>query len=302
MTLILVTVVGAYHVVWLHFAHTLTDLPASASAVFGWILEVVGFGAFSLIPVYALFIVLTMFTAGVHLWPTGRGIGYGLARTFLANPGAHHGLDLLPGTTWRDCRCPAGSRPWPASSATRRPGARRHALRQPPRRSWTDSTTRLPDEGVPVAYYGEHQTVIMAGYPVQRGRPPVIMREAARRRARDSGTLSGTSAEEEQMTGKIMPLRERDTSTIQAAADAFLSSPRYANPNTRRGYTGVLDRLLAGLGASRPLAEVSGEELAGLLEQLWGHRNPRTAMRYVRPGAEAVAEITGLLEPPRRRG
>ena len=49
------------------------------------------------------------------------------------------------------------------------------------------------------------------------------------------------------MTGKIMPLRERDTSTIQAAADAFLSSPRYANPNTRRGYTGVLDRLLAAL-------------------------------------------------------
>jgi hypothetical protein len=61
------------------------------------------------------------------------------------------------------------------------------------------------------------------------------------------------------MTGKIMPLRERDTSTVQAAADAFLSSPRYANPNTRRGYTGVLDRLLAALGASRPLAEVSGE-------------------------------------------
>ena len=81
------------------------------------------------------------------------------------------------------------------------------------------------------------------------------------------------------MTGKIMPLRERDTTTVQAAADAFLSSPRYANPNTRRGYTGVLDRLLAGLGASRPLAEVSGEELAGLLEQLWGGapRRPGTA-------------------------
>ena len=78
------------------------------------------------------------------------------------------------------------------------------------------------------------------------------------------------------MTGKIMPLRERDTSTVQAAADAFLSSPRYANPNTRRGYTGVLDRLLAGLGASRPLAEVSGEELAGLLEQLWGQCAPAT--------------------------
>ncbi len=67
------------------------------------------------------------------------------------------------------------------------------------------------------------------------------------------------------MTGKIMPLRERDASTVQAAAGAFLSSPRYASPNTRRGYTSVLDRLLAGLGASRPLAEVSGEELAGEL-------------------------------------
>jgi hypothetical protein len=32
------------------------------------------------------------------------------------------------------------------------------------------------------------------------------------------------------------------------------------------------------------------------------HRNPRTAMRYVRPGAEAGAEVTALLEPPRRRG
>ena len=78
-----------------------------------------------------------------------------------------------------------------------------------------------------------------------------------------------------------MPLRERHASTVQAAAGAFLSSPRYANPNTRRGYTGVLDRLLAGLGASRPLAEVSGEELAGLLE--WsssgdsGPRRPGTA-------------------------
>src|SRR5436190_18589143 len=92
----------------------------------------------------------------------------------------------------------------------------------------------------------------MAGYPVQRRHPPVIMQEAARRCMRDSGTLSGTSAEEEQMTGKIMPLRERDTSTVQAAADAFLSSPRYASPNTRRGYTGVLDRLLAGLGGQPP--------------------------------------------------
>jgi integrase len=30
------------------------------------------------------------------------------------------------------------------------------------------------------------------------------------------------------------------------------------------------------------------------------HKNPRTAMRYVRPGGEAIAEITGILAPPRR--
>ena len=35
-----------------------------------------------------------------------------------------------------------------------------------------------------------------------------------------------------------MPLCEWDTSTIHALADAFLSSPRYVNRNTRRGYTG----------------------------------------------------------------
>ncbi|MCA1677539.1 MAG: site-specific integrase [Actinobacteria bacterium] len=32
------------------------------------------------------------------------------------------------------------------------------------------------------------------------------------------------------------------------------------------------------------------------------HRSPRTAMRYVHPGAAAVAEITELLNPPRRAG
>jgi hypothetical protein len=35
-----------------------------------------------------------------------------------------------------------------------------------------------------------------------------------------------------------MPLCERGTSTIQTLADAFLSSPRYVNRNTRRGYAG----------------------------------------------------------------
>ncbi|GAA3218733.1 hypothetical protein [Actinocorallia longicatena] len=30
------------------------------------------------------------------------------------------------------------------------------------------------------------------------------------------------------------------------------------------------------------------------------HKNPRTAMRYPRPGGEAAAEITGILAPPCR--
>jgi hypothetical protein len=38
------------------------------------------------------------------------------------------------------------------------------------------------------------------------------------------------------MTGKSCRCAN-GTSTIQAAADAFLSSPRYANRNIRRGYT-----------------------------------------------------------------
>jgi hypothetical protein len=30
------------------------------------------------------------------------------------------------------------------------------------------------------------------------------------------------------------------------------------------------------------------------------HKSPRTAMRYVKPGDAAVAEVTSLLGPPRR--
>jgi hypothetical protein len=42
-----------------------------------------------------------------------------------------------------------------------------------------------------------HDHRIMAGYPVQRGHPPAITWEAARRCLRDSGTLSGTSLRHE---------------------------------------------------------------------------------------------------------
>jgi hypothetical protein len=30
------------------------------------------------------------------------------------------------------------------------------------------------------------------------------------------------------------------------------------------------------------------------------HKNPRTAMRYIEPGGEAIAEITSILGPPGR--
>jgi len=40
----------------------------------------------------------------------------------------------------------------------------------------------------------------------------------------------------------VTPIQGVDV-TIAGAADAFLSSPRVASPNTRRAYAGVLDRL-----------------------------------------------------------
>ena len=58
--------------------------------------------------------------------------------------------------------------------------------------------------------------------------------------------------------------------TLAEAADAFLSSPRAASPNTRRAYAGVLDRLAAELGPGRQLAAVPGDEIAAALRRLWG--------------------------------
>jgi hypothetical protein len=63
-----------------------------------------------------------------------------------------------------------------------------------------------------------------------------------------------------------MPLREPDTTTVQAAADAFLSSPRYASPSARRGYTGVWTGCSPGSAPTARWPRSAGEELAGLLE------------------------------------
>jgi integrase len=67
-----------------------------------------------------------------------------------------------------------------------------------------------------------------------------------------------------------------DLVTLQVAGDAFLSSPRCANPNTRRAYAGVIDNLIAMLGASRPLAGVGDDELGVALAELWGERAEST--------------------------
>jgi len=60
--------------------------------------------------------------------------------------------------------------------------------------------------------------------------------------------------------------------TLAEAADAFLSSPRTASANTRRAHAGAIDRLAAELGPHRPLAAVSGDEIAAALRHRWGHR------------------------------
>jgi hypothetical protein len=56
---------------------------------------------------------------------------------------------------------------------------------------------------------------------------------------------------------------------LQAAADAFLSSPRCENANTRRAYAGVIDRIAVQLGSTRDLADVADSEIAAVLEGLW---------------------------------
>ncbi len=57
--------------------------------------------------------------------------------------------------------------------------------------------------------------------------------------------------------------------TLQAAADAFLSSPRCENANTRRAYASVIDKIIGELGSARGLADVSDSEIPQVLERLW---------------------------------
>ncbi len=58
--------------------------------------------------------------------------------------------------------------------------------------------------------------------------------------------------------------------TLQAAADAFLSSPRCENANTCRAYATVIEKVIARLGPGRELAQISDSEIARALHALWG--------------------------------
>jgi integrase len=67
------------------------------------------------------------------------------------------------------------------------------------------------------------------------------------------------------------PSRSGGGPTVRQAVDAFLDAPKVrGNANTVRAYTNVLDRAAAELGPDRPLAGVTEDEIAAVLEELWG--------------------------------
>lgn len=101
------------------------------------------------------------------------------------------------------------------------------------------------------------------------------------------------------MVKPLRTSRKVAAATVRDTVDAFLSSPRCANPNTRRAYTGVLDRVLDGIGAEVELGQVSGEQLAAILERLWGERSPAT---WNRNRAAVAAWLSWCARRPRRSG
>jgi integrase len=84
--------------------------------------------------------------------------------------------------------------------------------------------------------------------------------------------------------------------TLQAAADAFLSSPGCENANTRRAYAGVIDKVAIRLGASRRLAEISDDDIGAVLEGEWGTAQEST---WNRNRAVANAWLTWCRERQR---
>jgi site-specific recombinase XerD len=66
------------------------------------------------------------------------------------------------------------------------------------------------------------------------------------------------------------------TATIRDAIDAFLSSKRCANPNTRRAYGDALDKVAGVLDPARPAADLTSDDLAAAVHDVWGESAPAT--------------------------
>jgi integrase len=77
-----------------------------------------------------------------------------------------------------------------------------------------------------------------------------------------------------------MPQPHGKPITLQAAADAFLSLPRCENPNTRRAYATVIDKLTAQLDPARGLADVDEREIGHAVNALWSRAAPSTWNRH----------------------
>jgi site-specific recombinase XerD len=67
--------------------------------------------------------------------------------------------------------------------------------------------------------------------------------------------------------------------TVRQAVEAFLGVPRATT--TGRTYARTLDHLAHHLGGERSLAALCSDELADVVERLWGQRAPRTWNRQV---------------------
>jgi hypothetical protein len=89
---------------------------------------------------------------------------------------------------------------------------------------------------------------------------------------------------------------------LRQFAAALLAQDRMDHPGPPgaawtqyRAWPEVCDRLAA------VIAERAGRNFPfQLIMAKTRHKSPRTAMRYVKPGDAAVAEVTSLLGPPRR--
>jgi len=141
----------------------------------------------------------------------------------------------------------------------------------------------------------DEQPVPPGGTCTTRARYPV------HHQRHDGGGMAG------QQTGTTVTAIRGGAVTVAEAADAFLSSPRPASPNTRRAYASVLDRLAGELGPGRQFAAVLGDEIAAALRPPVGRARPgdvepepgrrRVLAELVRP-EEAVASPAAA---PRRR-